>query len=238
MKLFLGLAIVFALFQGTAAALDSNYGEAGLLIGVLVVAATLGWERLFFRDSRDSFPAAARFLGLGAPAPRGVVTAASVSILLVLVIPLYARLTGASAELRPGWLGFLPGLFAQAGIAEEILFRGYLFGHLRQGRSFWKAAALSTVPFALVHLYLFFTLDWPVALASVLLAIVLAFPLAHLFELDGGTIWSPALVHFVVQSALKVTVVEGGPGTLPLLWIAACGVLPYLVFLVPRPQEA
>ena len=54
----------------------------------------------------------------------------------------------------------LPGLFAQAGIAEELLFRGYLFGHLREGRSFWRAALLSMPPFLAVHLLLFFQMDF------------------------------------------------------------------------------
>jgi membrane protease YdiL (CAAX protease family) len=43
-------------------------------------------------------------------------------------------------------------------VAEEVLFRGYLFGHLRRGRSFWRAAVLSMLPFVCVHLLLFFTM--------------------------------------------------------------------------------
>jgi len=38
-----------------------------------------------------------------------------------------------------------------------------------------------------------------------------------------------------VQGALKVLVVSGeSSGSLPLVWMAASAVLPYLVFLVPR----
>jgi len=41
----------------------------------------------------------------------------------------------------PGaWLWLLPGLLAQAGSAEEVLFRGYLFGRLHRGRGLWRAA--------------------------------------------------------------------------------------------------
>ncbi len=39
-----------------------------------------------------------------------------------------------------------------APIAEELLFRGVLFGWLRQRFSFWPAAALSALAFGLVHL--------------------------------------------------------------------------------------
>jgi hypothetical protein len=90
------------------------------------------------------------------------------------------------------------------------------------------------LPFAAVHLPMFATLPWPVALAALLLALALSFPLAWLFELGGGTVWAPALLHFVVQGALKVTVLSGpSSAALPLVWIVACAVLPYLVFLLP-----
>ncbi len=75
-----------------------------------------------------------------------------------------------------GWLRLVPGLFAQAGLAEEMLFRGYLFRHLRAGRSFARAAWAAAGPFAAVHLVLFLTMPWPVALAAVGLAVVLSFP--------------------------------------------------------------
>ena len=95
------------------------------------------------------------------------------------------------------------------------------------------------MPFTLVHLILFATLPWAIALASVLLAVVISFPLAYLFELGGKTIWAPALVHFTVQGALKVVVVSGeSAASLPLVWMAASAVLPFLVFLVPRARYA
>ena len=98
---------------------------------------------------------------------------------------LFVRAKGLTSTFYPGWVSLLPGLFAQAGIAEEVLFRGYLFGQVRVGRTFWRAAALSMVPFVSVHLVLFFYMAWPIALASVLLAIAISFPLAYLFELGG-----------------------------------------------------
>lgn len=168
---------------------------------------------------------------------RGLLTAAALCVLLLLVIPVFAKVTQSSLSFYPGWGWLLPGLFAQAGIAEEILFRGYLFGHLRRGRSFWRAAALATVPFTLVHLILFVSLPWAIALASLLLAVLISFPLACLFELGGGTLWAPALVHFVVQGALKVVVVSGeSAAALPLVWMAASAILPFLVFVVPRAR--
>jgi membrane protease YdiL (CAAX protease family) len=137
-----------------------------------------------------------------------------------------------------GWVWLIPGLFAQAGIAEETLFRGYLFGRLRTGRTFWRAAALSMVPFVAVHLVLFITMPFWVAMAALMLAVVTSFPMAQLFELGGSTIWPPALMHFVVQGTVKVTVLSGeASAAFPLVWMLASAVLPLFVFLVPRPRS-
>jgi membrane protease YdiL (CAAX protease family) len=172
-KLLGGLAAVFAVFQMLAHVLGSNRGEAGLLIAGAVIAALIAIECLLFRQSPAS---AMRRLGLGHPAASGLIVTLGLSILLLAVIPTYAYLRGASISAYPAWGWLIPGLFAQGGIAEEALFRGYLFRHLRQGRSFWRAAGLATLPFAFVHLSLFWAPPWPVALASLLLATIISFP--------------------------------------------------------------
>ena len=164
----------------------------------------------------------------------GILAASALSLLLLLVFPAFAAATGTRLGLDSRWAWLLPGLFAQAGVAEEVLFRGYLFRRVRDGRPFWRAVVLASAPFVAVHLVLFFTMSWPVALAAVLLSAVLSAPLAYLFELGGDTVWAPALVHFVIQGAIKVVTPAGSAPVLPLVWMAATAVLPYLVFLVPR----
>ena len=104
-----------------------------------------------------------------------------------------AAIESARLVVDPRWTALVPGLFAQAGIAEEVLFRGYLFRHVRAGRTFWRAVGLATLPFVAVHLILFATMPWPIALAAVLLSALIGAPFAYLFELGGGTIWAPAL---------------------------------------------
>ena len=232
-KLLAGLVFVFAVFQLLAGALDSVRGQAGLFVAGMVIAALIGVEWLFFRRSPAT---AVRLLGLGQPRRLGLIVALALSGLLLAVIPAYAYLQEVTIAGYPAWGWLVPGLFAQAGIAEEALFRGYLFRHLRQGRSFWRAAGLATLPFALVHLYLFWTLPWPLAAASVLLAIIISFPLAYLFELGGNTIWAPALLHFTIQSAIKVLVLPDGL-TIPLLWMAASATIPWLAFAFGRRSE-
>jgi membrane protease YdiL (CAAX protease family) len=227
-----GLAAVFALFHWSALALGSDRGQAGLIVGLLVVTATLAVERAFFGQP---FARAARAVGLGAPTIRGLATSAAVCAALLLIIPAFVIAAGESPAFLPAWLWLLPGLFAQGGIAEEVLFRGYLFGRLRRGRSFWRAAWLSMLPFVAVHLLLFFTMPWPIALAALLLAVVLSIPLAHLFELCGNTIWAPALLHFVIQGTVKVIVFPDSAATsFALAWMIASALLPLAVLLVPR----
>lgn len=83
---------------------------------------------------------------------------------------------------------------------------------------------------------MFATLPWPVALAAVALSAVIGFPLAHLFELGGNTVWPPALVHFAVQGAIKILEIPGD-ALLPILWMAASATIPWLAFLLRRPRE-
>ena len=232
----LGLFLVFGLFHGAATILGSDRGQRGILIGMLVVAATAAAEWFLLRRQRG----AVRHLGLGRPRAKGIAVAGGAACLLLMVGLLFVRARGMTPALYPGGISLLPGLFAQAGIAEEVLFRGYLFGHLRPGRTFWRAAAVSMLPFVSVHLVLFVSMPWPIALASVLLAIVISFPLAHLFELGGNTIWAPALLHFVIQATVKVVVLSHGAQSFALAWMAASAIVPLLVFTfkVSRPRRS
>jgi membrane protease YdiL (CAAX protease family) len=234
LRLLIGLCLVFAVFQGSGVAFGSDRGQAGLAVGALVVAATLGVERLIF--GQRFLPALAA-LGFGRPRTGGVVVAGVVCLLLAIGVMLFLRATGTSAVMTADALSLAPGLFAQAGIAEETLFRGYLFARLRRGRSFWRAAWLSMIPFVGVHLLLFFTMPWPLASAALALAVALSFPFAHLFELGGDTIWPPAILHFAVQGTVKVLVLSGPASSLfPFVWIALSAVVPMVVFVLSRPQ--
>jgi membrane protease YdiL (CAAX protease family) len=234
-RLLAGLAIAFALFETTARILGSDRGQAGIVVAALVLAALAGAERWLFGTPARTIP---RSLGLGRPDVRGIAAAAGVSALLLIVIAAIFALRGEYPGMTPGWLYLVPGLLAQAGLAEETLFRGYLFGHLYAGRTFWRAACLSMLPFLGVHLFLFATLPWPIALASVLLAAAMSFPLAHLYVIGGHTIWAPALLHFVAQGTLKVLALPPEATTqTAALWMVACAALPLLVFMVPRQQD-
>jgi membrane protease YdiL (CAAX protease family) len=230
----LGVATVacFVGFHLLADTLGSTRGEAGIVVGGAVVAAVLVLDRSLFGRAWAAGSA------MRAPAPRGFVVVGVLALALLAVFPLVAWLLGGELALYPGWLALLPGLFAQGGVAEELLFRGFLYAHIRRGRCFWRAALYAMPPFVAAHLLMFITMPWPIALASTALAVVISFPMARLFELGGNTIWAPAVLHFIVQGAIKVVVLDGpARDALPIVWLVATALLPFLVFAVRYPHE-
>lgn len=232
-RVYLGAALVYALFQWVAIATDSQYGEGGLLVGLVALLGTI-LAAVLLPASRDRGAAErVRALGLGRPRARGIAVAVALSVAMLGAYPLASALTGAPLTLREGWALSLPGLFAQGGIAEEVLFRGYLYGQLRHGRSFGRAVLLAAPPFVVAHLALFATLAPPIAGAALLLSVVISVPLARLFDLGGATIWAPAIAHFVVQSAPRLLTAEGLELELGLAWMGLAMLAPWLVFLVP-----
>lgn len=71
-----------------------------------------------------------------------------------------------------------------APIAEELIFRGYLFGKLRSVVPIWLAAVVTSIIFGLVHR------AWNVGFDTFALSIVLC----ALREITG-TLWAPILLH-------------------------------------------
>jgi membrane protease YdiL (CAAX protease family) len=222
---------LFLLLHMSASALGSLRGEAGVTVGALVLAGCLVAQRLVFGEA---FHRSATALGLGRTTAVSLWVALGIGIALLLTIPLFAIATHQRPAMYPGWPVLLAGLFAQGGVAEETVFRGYLFGNLRRTHAFWKAAWISAGVFVVAHLLLFATMTWPIALASTTLALVVSFPLSHLFELGGRTIWAPAIVHFVMQGAVKVVEMPGSPTAYQLTWLAACAAVPWLALALPR----
>ena len=142
-------------------------------------------------------------------------------------------------SLADNWQWNVIGLMFTGGIAEEMLFRGYLFGSLRKNMSFKKAVFISTICFALAHLVMFTYMDWPVALLSTILAVAISAPLAFLFERGNYTVWSPAIVHTAIRTiGLVITVDEKHFMQFSLMWITACMILPYIVLMFYKAFRA
>lgn len=85
-----------------------------------------------------------------------------------------------------------------APIVEETMFRGALFGTIRQ-KSRVAAYIVSTVLFCLFHLWDFLVADFSWATLSALVQYVPAsIALAWCFD-RSGTIWMPILMHMVIN---------------------------------------
>ena len=88
------------------------------------------------------------------------------------------------------------------------------------------------------HTLLLWSLPLPIALAALVVALGTSFPLAYLFELGDNTIWGAALLHAIIQGALKVVSVPA-EALLPaqLGWMAVSVIVPYMVFLTRKENH-
>jgi membrane protease YdiL (CAAX protease family) len=190
------------------------------------VGATIVAERLLFSPTLGE---AGRVLGFVPVRVRAVVVALIVSVPMWLFLPLFAWFRGEPVGLRPGWFGLLIGVVLVNGLAEEIIHRGFVFGHLRAGRSFGQAALLSALLFAAQHLYLGFSVGWAAGLASVLLAFLLSFPLAYLFEQGGNSLGGPAILH--TSSNAPMIILALPPGMATTILVPYMGVVLASIYL-------
>ncbi len=93
--------------------------------------------------------------------------------------------------------------------AEETLFRGFVFGGLREaGLSFGRAGTISMVIFATVHVLLFVQNPFIIALLGTLVAMAAAFPMAYLFERGSNTLWAPVMLHVAAHAIRLVDIPE------------------------------
>lgn len=172
-----------------------------ILLCVWGVGATFVAERLLFRTSWGE---AQRVLGFVPARRRAVIGALLVSVPMWLFLPLFAWLNGVPVRLQPGWLALLIGVILVNGITEEVIHRAFVFGHLRRERSFAAAAILSALLFAAQHLYLVFSIGWTAGPASVVLAALLAFPFAYIFERGGNSLGGPAILHTSSNAPMNI----------------------------------
>jgi len=87
---------------------------------------------------------------------------------------------------QPEYILAFISLVIIAPFAEEILFRGYLFGKLRKHAPLWVAILITSLLFGLVHF------QWNVGLDVFALSIVLC-----LLRVVSGSIWPSILLHML-----------------------------------------
>lgn len=104
---------------------------------------------------------------------------------------------------QTGYLLAFTTLVVIAPIAEELLFRGYLYGKLRGHVPMYAAILMTSVLFALVHM------QWNVGLNVFALSIVMC----GLREITGS-IWAGILLH-MAKNAVAFYILFAGSGLLP-----------------------
>ena len=163
-----------------------------LTLCVWGIGAILFTERWIFAHTLAE---ALRAMGFAAMRTRVLALTLVASVPMWAFLPLTAWTKGVSPALRPDWFSLLAGVILLNGITEEVIHRGFVFRRLRRGRSFARAATLSAAVFAAQHLYIIVTSGWTIGLASVLLAALLSYPLALVFEQGGHSVAGPAVLH-------------------------------------------
>ncbi|RME41243.1 MAG: CPBP family intramembrane metalloprotease [Caldilineae bacterium] len=143
----------------------------------------LGWSALGLRP----FQAAA--LGMGCALMLGSFLFNFVYGLFLGLFHLQMQmdLTPVFAELSEPWL-LLVGGAVVAPVAEEIFFRGFVFGGLRPRYGWRKAAVVSAALFALLHLT-------PTAILPIFL---LGLIFAYLYQMSGS-LWPSILMHMLTN---------------------------------------
>lgn len=101
-------------------------------------------------------------------------------------------------------LAFLT-LVVLAPVAEETLFRGYLYGKLREYVPFWAAMLATSVLFGVAHG------QWDLAIDTFSLSLVLC-----LLRESTGSIWSSILLH-MIKNGIAFYLLFISPGALSLL---------------------
>jgi membrane protease YdiL (CAAX protease family) len=214
-----GLVLLVPMIGMTGAALAAS--GAMFLIVVAI-------ERLAFgRGLRTGLLA----LGWARPRFGAILAATLISLGMLAFFPVYSLVTGTPFTLRGDWAWILLGAIVLNGLAEETLFRGFVFGHLRQaGHSFGRAGLISLAIFGAVHLYLFIGNPFAIAFLATLLAIAAAFPFAFLYERAGRVIWAGVILHVASHAFRLVDMPADDVLTVGAAWILFQFAGAFLVF--------
>lgn len=191
------------------------------------VGATLAAERLLFSQT---WRQAWQVVGFVPARLAAVVVALLVGLPMWLFLPLLAWLQDTPIQLQPDWPALLLGVILVNGLAEEVIHRGFVFGHLQREHSFIRAATLTALLFAAQHLYLIFSMGWTTGLASVLLAALLTFPLVYIYARGGNSLGGPAILH--TSSNAPMIILALPPSFVASVLVPYMGVVLVSIYLV------
>ncbi len=203
-----------------------------ILITACVILMAVLVEMFIFRSR---FKDLSGLLGYGKPRTKAIAAALVITLLMFLCYPAITVITGYKFTLPADWLWLAIGVFVFHGIAEEVLYRAFLFRHLREDRSFWKAAWLAVIFFTAAHIPIIINMGLMVGGMAVLLAVVSSFPISYMYEKGGNTIWAPAIVHAAIDTIIPILAAGemNERSTMAVsIWMAAAMIIPYTAFLI------
>ncbi len=161
------------------------------LTGVLVAAFYASW--LFSLGAWQGI----QFLGFKVPNWKQLLVGLLASLPMIF-IDLIAVHNQPGISLRSNWAPHFVFTLLGAVFFEESIFRGFLFQYFRKNHTFITAALGSSLLWSLMHLNMSsqFGEQW----ISMVLALLLGFPFAYLFEKGKNVIWGAMIVHLTVDS--------------------------------------
>ncbi len=233
-----GYLLIYGVFELMAKITgDTIKLENAMVISVSVLLSAVIVEMVFFKTRFTEFVTR---LGLGRPGKRSIIASIVITVLLLLCYPLITFLTGFQFKLPENWLWLFIGVFLLHGIAEEVMYRGFLFRRLRESRSFWKAAWFAVIFFTLAHIPIIINQGMLVGGMAVLLAVVSSIPFSYLYEKGNNTIWAPAIVHAAIDTVIPILAAGKMDETSAIavsLWMFFSMVIPYLSFIILKSKK-
>ena len=217
-KFYVNLAIIVISFylgltflpQAIGTCMD---GECGFSVGEIVVSFAMPLAFVAFPVLlemalyRKGLAQSLSDIGITRFSWTGIRIAMIYVLPLIAFYPMIALITNSPLTMRTHWEWLVVNIILVNGLAEEVMMRGYVFRHLREGRSFWRAATLSTVYFAAYHCPILLTQGALVGSIAIIVAIPIGFLTAYIYERSKNTIWGPALLHAVNNGLVMLLLV-------------------------------
>jgi len=203
-----------------------------LLAAVGIGGIALGETVIF----RTPFRELAGRLGFRTAGAATILACLAACLPIWLFLPAVAAVSGTPIQVAVDWPAVVLGVVLVNGIAEEVIHRSVFFGRLRERAGFPVAATLSAALFGAQHLYLIATIGAP-GIASVFLAVLLAYPLCRTFDMGRGSVAGPAMLHTSANAAFLVFGDAANSGLLMLHMLVVLASA-YTVFFVRLPAAS
>lgn len=234
-----GYFVIYVALESVGRALDGWGLAAGKSAAALVgLAAAFLVQALLLRE-RDP-QRVLRSLGFGRPDVRVLWASGVVSVMLLASLPSLVAASGGVFVLPDNWPMLALSILLLNGIAEETVYRGFLFHRLHMMYTFRKAVMLGTLLAAAAHVPIVATAGPVVGALAILVAVLTFLPFAVLFERGHNTLWAPAVVHFAADCIIPLgalgLVTPIAIGYWMIAQVVACYAAALAVVLYPRTE--